>query len=461
MFEFFSENRSAVNIRFDFCKDRLSVSKFVSSPTEGIITVGLGEKDAFGHIICKEAFAKAALAAQDLGLQECVLNIDFLVDALGLDGLYDMAEGWLGASYSFAKYKNGGSRKPVTAFIAASHRDAAFIDALNSAIALAEQMLFARTLVNEPSNKLTPEVFADTWRNAADMLPIDIDVLSADRLEALGMGAFLGIGRSSANPPRLIVMRYTGAPKTDERLGIIGKGVTVDSGGYCLKSASSMAGIKGDMAGAAAAGCALIALAKNRVKANVTVVIPACENRISSGSLLPGDVITAMDGTTIEVANTDAEGRLILADAITYSITEERVTRIVDLATLTGAVCSTLGFCCAGTLSNNDAFYAEFERAASTAGELYHRFPTFHEYEKLIESGVADIKNSSSGCGTIAAGLFVRRFARDLPWIHMDIAGTAWVDTPVWAFQTAGATGASVSTLYTLAKNTFEEVIDV
>ena len=166
MFEFFSENRSAVNIRFDFCKDRLSVSKFVSSPTEGIIPVGLGEKDAFGHIICKEAFAKAALAAQDLGLQECVLNIDFLVDALGLDGLYDMAEGWLGASYSFAKYKNGGSRKPVTAFIAASHRGAAFIDALNSAIALAEQMLFARTLVNEPYARSIRRHLAQRGRHA-------------------------------------------------------------------------------------------------------------------------------------------------------------------------------------------------------------------------------------------------------------------------------------------------------
>ena len=263
----------------------------------------------------------------------------------------------------------------------------------------------------------------------------------------------MAVGKSSANPPCLIVMRYRGDADSEENYGFIGKGVTCDTGGYCLKPAASMLGIKGDMAGAAAVAGALYAMAKNQVKANVTVVIPSCENRISRESFLPGDVIGSLSGKTIEIGNTDPEGRLILADAITYAIQNERVTKILDIATLTGAVVAMFGFTTAGVMCDDDAWYETFEAAAGHSAEQYWRLPIFKEYKKMVESKIADVRNlSNGGCASITAGMFLKTFASPLPWIHVDIAGTAWVDSPIWEFQSAGATGAGVTTLYYLGK---------
>ena len=186
---------------------------------------------------------------------------------------------------------------------------------------------------------------------------------------------------------------------------------------------------------------------------NVTAVIPAVENRLAPDSFIPGDVIGSMSGKTIEVGNTDAEGRLILADAVTYAIEKEGAAKVVDIATLTGAVVQMLGFTTAGLMTNNDSFYEEFQAAAGRCGEQYWRMPDFPEYKKMIESPVADISNvSSDGCGSITAGLFVGAFAGDTPWIHLDIAGTAWVDSPRREYQAKGATGAGVLALYELCK---------
>ena len=190
------------------------------------------------------------------------------------------------------------------------------------------------------------------------------------------------------------------------------------------------------MAGAAAVAGAVYALAKRKEKVNVTAVMPLCENRISSGSFLPGDVITSYSGKTIEIGNTDAEGRLILADAVTYAIHHEHATRILDIATLTGAVVNMLGFSIAGVLCDDHGLWQEFEAASEKSGEKYWLLPFGREHEKMIESDVADIKNiGGSVCGTIAAGLFIRAFAEGLPWIHLDIAGTAWTETPLYEFQ--------------------------
>ena len=189
------------------------------------------------------------------------------------------------------------------------------------------------------------------------------------------------------------------------------------------------------------------------MKANVTVVIPSCENRISRESFLPGDVIGSLSGKTIEIGNTDAEGRLILADAITYAIQNERVTKILDIATLTGAVVAMFGFTTAGVMCDDDAWYETFEAAAGHSAEQYWRLPIFKEYKKMVESKIADVRNlSNGGCASITAGMFLKTFASPLPWIHVDIAGTAWVDSPIWEFQSAGATGAGVTTLYYLGK---------
>lgn len=456
MIEFDHGQVSQVRVRYEFGREYLKTWPYLNEDQPGTLVVGLGEQAVWDHIPCKEVFAKTVQVLMQADVASCTLEVDFLLESLGVQGLFDLAEGWYGGSYAFSKYKHCAGRRIPMAYLRAERRSAEVDAALVQGNVLAGRIQFARDLVNEPANRLTPALFAERWRETARDLPVEVEVLEPSRLADLNMAALLAVGESSANPARLIVLRYRGAPESQEILGYIGKGVTVDSGGYCLKPASGMRGIKGDMAGAAAAGSALLALAENRVRANVTVVIPSCENRISNGSLLPGDVIESMAGMTIEVRNTDGEGRLILADAITYAIRREGVTRLVDLATLTGAVCAMFGFSCAGAVSNDDLFYEAFSKAADVAGERYWRLPTFPEYEKLVDSTIADLNNLPEGCGTIAAALFLKRFVEGRPWIHLDIAGTAWTVPPVWAFQAEGATGASVTTLYQLAKSIFK-----
>ncbi len=321
---------------------------------------------------------------------------------------------------------------------------------------IGEGVLFARELVNSPSNLLKPMDMAKRIMDELEALHnenLEMELFVYGQLRTMGMQALCSVGESSVNPPCFLVLRYNGQEKNSEKIGLVGKGVTVDTGGYCLKPASSMAGIKGDMAGAAAVASTVYGLAKNNCKTNVVALLPMCENRISKGSLLPGDVISSYSGKTIEVMNTDAEGRLILADAVSYAVKNEDVTNVLDIATLTGAVVNMLGFSIAGVLSDSDLFYDRLVRAAQKSGEKYHRLPYGEEHEKMIESEVADVKNlGESYCGTITAGLFIKRFAEGVKWMHIDIAGTAWVDNPIWKYQKTGATGAAVSTLYYLCE---------
>ena len=229
--------------------------------------------------------------------------------------------------------------------------------------------------------------------------------------------------------------------------------MTFDSGGYSLKQAAGMKGMNSDMAGGAAVSGAILALAENKVPVNVTAVIPAVENRISPVSFLPSDVIGSMSGKTIQIGSTDAEGRLILADAVTYAIQKENAAKVVDIATLTGAMARMFGHVTTGYLSNCDAFSAQLEAAAVKSGEKFWRLPTFPEYRKMIDSPVADLYNTSDGAGAIAAGLFVGAFAGDTPWIHLDIAGTSSTSAPHKEYQAKGATGVGVTTLYELCKS--------
>ena len=322
-------------------------------------------------------------------------------------------------------------------------------------IHMAEGVAFARDMGNYPGNLLRPKEFATAIRNQIKNLEIEIEFLEEPQLEALKMGGLLTVGSSSAFPPCMVILRYTGEPAQHKkgRLGLIGKGVTCDTGGYCMKSSDSMVGIRGDMAGGAAVVGCIYALAKNQVPVNVTGIIPICENRISPDSYLPGDVITMYDKTRVEICNTDAEGRLILADAVAYAIKNEGVQQVVDIATLTGAVVNMFGFSIGGILCDNEQLYHIFQRAAKQSGEQYARIPYYKEHEDMLSSNVADLKNLGPDyCGTITAGLFIRRFMKGRPWLHMDIAGTAWIDVPLWKFQSRGATGAGVSTLYELCK---------
>ncbi len=410
------------------------------------LLVELGE--AVTPEVLRRAAAKAVKTACEYGAESALLEAPAAQDAGALSA---MALGAALARYRQESWKER-KDKPFTLYIACP----AGVDgeqALAESAALAKAVCFARDLVNCPANKLTPMDMARRMTEAAQKLGVETQVLDEDQTRALGMEAFLTVGTSALHPARLIVLRYKGGKPDQAPVALVGKGVTCDTGGYCLKTAAGLKGTRGDMAGAAAVCGAILALAENHVPVNAVAVIPAVENRLSPDSFIPGDVIGSMSGKTIEVGNTDAEGRLILADAVTYALEKEGAAKVVDIATLTGAVVQALGFTTAGLLTNNEEFYASLQAAADRCGEQYWRLPTFPEYKKMIESPVADISNmSSDGCGAITAGLFVGAFAGDTPWIHLDIAGTAWVDSPRREYQAKGATGAGVATLYELCK---------
>lgn len=423
-------------------------TRYRLSETEPIaITVGRGE--AWTPLACKEAYGKAVKTALELKCESCVFDLTAAWE-LGPAGLCAAAEGIYGGGYRQAFALSGRWEPELTCYAGGSGwRE----EALHTACRLARSIVETRNLVNRPANLLTPEQFAQALADLAAGLPIETCILRRKDLAERGLGGLLAVGDSSAHPPVLAVLRYTGAPESGTVLGYVGKGVTVDTGGYSLKAQSSMEGIKGDMAGGAAAAAAVRALAAAGAKVNVTAVIPACENRISPDSAVPGDVIHTLSGQTVEVLNTDAEGRLILADGLTWAVREEGCTHLVDIATLTGAVWSMLGYVAAGVMASDEDWYARLEEAAALSGERYWRMPAFPEYEKLIESDLADVRNTSKdGCGAITAGLFLRRFTEGRPWLHLDIAGTASVKSPVWQHQVPGATGSAVSTLYHLAR---------
>ena len=437
----------------------VSDSEKAMTPTPGdgpcAWTVHVGDPKSLTPEGLRRAAGKAVKTMKDLGGKTGILDAAALLPILGPAAGAALAQGAELALHEAPSFA-AAPREPITLWL---EGDCAGLDqALQETAAVTRSICLARDLVNCPANKLTPAHMAAEMTREAEALGIECQVLDENEARALGMEAFLTVGSSALHPPRLIVLRYRGGGDADP-ICLVGKGVTCDTGGYCLKAASSMKGIKGDMAGAAAVFGAVLALAANHVPVNVTAVIPSVENRISPDSYIPGDVIGSMSGKTIEVGNTDAEGRLILADAVTYAIRQEHAAKLVDIATLTGAVVGMFGFTTAGYLSNDEAFSEAFRAAYSRSGEQYWPLPTFPEYRKMIESPLADLSNTSSdGCGTITAGLFIGAFAEDKPWIHIDIAGTAWVDSPRFEYQTKGATGAGVTTLYELCKGCAQEV---
>ena len=418
---------------------------------DGGYTIRVGRGGRRDILACKELYGKAVKTARELDCTACAFDLCAAAE-LGQEGLFAAVEGVCGGAYQ-KKFALDGRWEPE---LTCSFPGADAVQ-LKKAWELARSIMQTRNLVNCPSNLLWPNMFAQRLKDMAEGLPIEAELYDRQALERLGLRALLTVGDSSAHAPVMAVLRYTGAPGSRQRLGLVGKGVTVDSGGYCLKAASSMAGIKGDMAGGAAAAAAVRALAANGAAVNVTAVVPICENRISNVSMLPGDVITSFSGKTIEILNADAEGRLILADGLAWAAEKEGCTHLADIATLTGAICAMLGFVTTGVMASDDRLYDCLARAAARSGEKFWRMPDDPEYETLIESDYADVRNTSKdGCGAITAGLFLKKFTGGRPWLHLDIAGTADNSGIVWQHQVPGATGTAVSTLYHLAQVLFE-----
>jgi len=308
-------------------------------------------------------------------------------------------------------------------------------------------------LVNEPANVLNPIELAQRAKIAGDTSGFEVEILEEDRIKELNMEAFIKVASASDNPPRLIVMRYRGDKDNEKNiLGLVGKGVTYDSGGLSIKSSEEMLTMKCDMGGAASVIGAMSAISQLKLKVNVVGVIAACENMISGSSYRPGDIIKSMAGKTIAIGSTDAEGRLTIIDAMNYIIEKEKATKIIDIATLTGSSIKALGRVATAVVSNNDDFYEELYKASFKAGEKIWRLPIFKEYKELIKSDIADLTNSSGDPGVITAALFIGEFVQNKPWIHMDIAGTSWSNESV-GYLSKGGTGIGVRTLYYLIKN--------
>ena len=321
--------------------------------------------------------------------------------------------------------------------------------------AIATGVHLARDLVNEPANTLTPVEFAARAR-ALTKLGVEVEILTEKHMEKLGMGALLGVGQGSRNPTRLVVMHWNGGKKGARPIAFVGKGVTFDTGGISLKPGAGMEDMKGDMGGAACVTGLMAGLAGRKAKANVVGVIGCVENMPDGDAQRPGDVVTSMSGQTIAVLNTDAEGRLVLADALWYTQDRFKPKFMVNLATLTGAILIALGKEHAGLFSNNDELSSRLSETGLATGEKVWRMPLDPAYDKLIDSDIADMKNIGGRlAGSITAGQFLQRFVNDVPWAHLDVAGTA-MGSPKTAINQSWGSGWGVRLLNRLVEEHYE-----
>lgn len=362
-----------------------------------------------------------------------------------------MTEGAAMAAYRFDEYKT--VKKPAFAELCfCGGADESLQMLAEEACVVCEEVNFARSLVDEIGSVLTPDALAERVRERAEKAGVECEIWDENKIRSEGMGALDAVASGSAQPPRLIILRYNGAPGSTQKLGLVGKGVTFDTGGYCLKPGSGMMDMKDDMGGAAAVIGALLAAARRKLAVNLVAVVGACENSIDVGGFKPGDIVKTLKGTTVEVINTDAEGRITLADTVYFAAVREKATHLVDAATLTGSAISTFGSYYTAVVTSDQAFYNEFQKAAAVSGEYFWQLPCDARYRKLLDSKVADMKNlAGREGGCIIAGMFIKEFTEGLPWIHLDLCG-AYYGTPRDSYVTDLATGQPVRTLYELAK---------
>lgn len=427
-------------------------------PAKKVLLLGLGKEEDLDEDTIRRVAGKAAkelekAKASTVAIMATGLNRKISPEALG----QSLVEGSMLALYQFKKYKTGQEEEEgKLREIYIVNRDEATIDRMTGGIevgkALAQATIMTRDLVNEPSNVVTPELMANKAIEIGNKHGLEVKILERQDMEKLNMGCFLGVSQGSDKPPKLISIKYFGGNKDDEVLGLVGKGLTFDSGGISIKPSAGMDEMKGDMAGGAAVLGAMDIIGRLKPKVNVIAVVGACENMPSGKAYKPGDILTSMNGKTVEVLNTDAEGRLVLVDCISYAI-KEGASRLVDIATLTGACVIALGNTTTALISNNDDLVEEVRLASEKAGEKTWQLPSYPEYKELIKGDLADLKNAGGReAGTITAGLFLGEFAGDTPWVHMDIAGTS-MTTSSKGYLVKGATGVGVRALYHLAKS--------
>jgi leucyl aminopeptidase len=420
-------------------------------PAARLVVAGLGPRQQATAEVLRRAAAAALRRARDLGAR--IVAIELLGDRLPpRRRAHAVVEGAILGTYTFDRYK----KEPGERFVeelqvqhpdARSGRDVA--DGARTGETFARSTWFARDLVNMPANDLHPTRLAEIAGDIAREGRLGVRVLERAECDAMGMGAFLGVAAGSQQPPKFIHLSYIPSGRPVKRIAVIGKGITFDAGGLDLKTAEGMLRMKDDMSGGAAVLGIMRALPQLKPKVEVHGLIAATENMPSGSAIRPGDILRAMNGTTIEIGNTDAEGRLTLADALCYAAQTVKPHEMIDMATLTGACVVALGPLCSGLMTNNQALAGRLLAAADAAGERLWQLPLIDEYREHLKSEVADINNvGPRGGGAITAGLFLKEFAGNIPWAHLDIAGPAFIekDGPL---APKGGTGVAVRTLLT------------
>ncbi len=393
--------------------------------------------------------AAAAVARKATKATSVATTLVDLADAAGIEraaAAQALAEGFVLGSYQFLKYKGNGDATRLAKVVVVGRANARVEAALERGATVSAAVTWARDMVNEPSGAKSPAAFADAAKKLLRGKGVTVKVMTEAELKAEGLGGVVGVGQGSGNPPRLVKATYS-PPGKKGSVAFVGKGVVFDSGGLSLKTSSGMETMKIDMSGAAAVLAAMSVLKDLDVKAKVTAYVPMVENMPSGTAIRPGDVLKIRNGKTVEVLNTDAEGRLILADALALAA-EDKPDAVVDVATLTGAAMVALGDKIAGLMGNDDAWNEQVQAAADAVGEPVWPLPLPTEYRKLLDSEVADLRNISTGSygGALTAALFLEEFVDGVPWVHLDIAGPARAGGDD-GYLVKGGTGFAVRTL--------------
>jgi leucyl aminopeptidase len=394
----------------------------------GVLLCGLGNLKKFSDDGIRNCSSVAVKFCISKKMKKISVMIPEVKDKKSADILRFIAEGAMLSNYSFNKYKSDNDLEiPLESidFFTSGKEDSSIVKDMEI---LAENTMQCRDLVNDTTDAVNPVSFADLAKIIAEAAGIKCTVFEKKDIEKKKMGLLLAVNRGSIVPPRVVVLEYKGDPASKKVFGLVGKGITFDSGGMDLKPASSMETMKCDMAGAATVLYTMKSLAELKVKKNVTAVMPLTENMLSSNAFRPGDIFIGYSGKSVEIGNTDAEGRLILADALAYMEKEIKPDVIVDLATLTGSCVLTFGETVAGYLSTDETISSALELSSVKTGEKIWRLPLFEDYDDRMKSDIADLNNMSSekNAGAIAAAVFLRSFIEKTPWAHIDIAGTAY-----------------------------------
>lgn len=415
-----------------------------------VILIGLGKKKEINLDKLRQASGTVTKLAKGQGIKKLISNlIDIKIkNQTSVDISQAVAEGAILSLYKFDHYKsekdNNENQLNELILLTANEKNIAnYKNGFNVAMKISTAVYLARDLINHPGNIATPTFLANQAKIMAKKNNIKCKILSKSDIEKLGMGALLGVARGSHQPPKFIILEYGGTKKDKAPIVIVGKGLTFDSGGISIKPSQGMEEMKTDMSGGAGAIGAIMAAAALRLPVNLVALVPATENMPGGSAIKPGDILKTMSGKTIEVLNTDAEGRLILADALSYA-ERYKPKAVIDMATLTGACIIALGSHASGIMGNDEKLIEAIRKAGDITGERVWPLPLWEEYDELIKSDIADVKNiGGRGAGTITAAGLLKKFASKYPWAHLDIAGTAWTDKPK-PYITKGAVGVGV-----------------